>query len=109
MAFSSSGGIFWVECSLCGQSSLQKECQGRSRRQLQAESGKQRKEPLVGSGSRGMRKAEGLAPTSWRVAHRLMNVLNRTLNLNLISSAHEWASIVEKHVKLVDWASSVHI
>lgn len=72
-------------------------------------SGRQRKEPLVGSGSRGMRKAEGLAPTSWRVAQRLMNILNRTLNLILISRVLEWAPVVEKHVKLVDWASSMHV
>lgn len=89
--------------------SLKKECQEGSRRQLQAGSGRQRKEPLVGSGSRGMRKAEGLAPTSWRVAQRLMNILNRTLNLKLISRVHEWAPVVEKHVKLVDWASSIHV
>lgn len=78
------------------------ECQGKSRRQLQAGSRNQGKEPLVGSGSRGMRKAEGLAPTSWRVAQKLMNFLNQTLNLNLISSVHEWAPVVEEHVKLVD-------
>lgn len=60
-------------------------------------------ELLVGSGSRGMRKAKGLAPTSWRVALRLVNFLNRTLHLNLISSLHERAPVVEKYARLVDW------
>lgn len=80
-------GVIWrVECSLCGRGAhCSRSAKEGAEDSCTPGSGKQRKELLVGSGSRGMRKAEGLAPASWRVAQKARELLKSELSLNLSS------------------------